>query len=78
MLQYEINELKDKTVEIVVTHGDDMVCRFIGTLYSDGDGTRVESISLINKEVRTNFVWFDERKSKIECREHIPLICYYI
>ena len=83
MLQSEINQLVGKTVEIVVTHGDDMVCRVIGKLLFDSsNGLRVESMGMVqllrSNELRTNYVWFVASKSRIEGREEIPLICYYI
>lgn len=77
MLQSEINQLVGTTVEIVVTHGDDMVCRVIGTLrFDSSNGLRVESLTIVDKEIRTNFVWFVPSKSHIKSREEIPLICY--
>ena len=78
MLQLEINQLLNTTVEVVVTHGEHIVCRVIGNLRYDSDGLRVESLTIVDKEIRTNFVWFIAEKSKIESRAGIPLICYYI
>jgi len=83
MVQSEINELVNTTVEVVVTHAEDMVCRVIGTLLFDSfNGFRVESRSLVrlpgNYGLRTNYIWLVPSKSQIKTREEIPLIHYNI
>lgn len=70
-----ILEFLDKTVEVIVLHGDNLVCRMIGTLISDEDGIRVQNRGLNKEEFSTNIVWLVEERCKVN-RAQIPQITY--